>query len=527
MPNEFPEKQPKRQFAFPKHVQSKTSIISKQLMRTCIESKVTSTNAYEIFNVLYSLTQELIELQKSKSFVDTRSFADFSFRRKLEKQTENRLDLVNGLISEHSQFVRQKVVTQSFAKNGLGLAAVSRIEEGTCVLRISKDVMLDVSTGSSPEFRQCLVLSNACFVSGSFISQDPIASSMENVALSLRLLTELVLWSKSNYYNYIRSLPISYQTFMDMNPDDLKHLRGSTVLETLVWNFLFICRQYAYFFNRFQDKTGLQIARSFGFEDYRWAVSSVMSRNNLIPKGDKDAKQMCMIPIWDMINHKTGRVTTDFNPESGELIFYAMESTKPGDQIFMDYGARTSAEFLLFSGFVPAHNPHNHVRVTFGISNADPLGSKRRRILELIGLEIPLVCHITDKTISLVDVLAFARIFVMNEEELDSLLSSDQSVHDDLRSFGPGLKRTVDHKATDFLVKRFQLLIMAYGPVITVMDSEHANLTPIQQHCELLRTQEIELLRASIVHLETIRSSSDKPETLSTPDLTGIASVHL
>ncbi|KAF5396420.1 hypothetical protein PHET_10663 [Paragonimus heterotremus] len=162
-----------------------------------------------------------------------------------------------------------------------------------------------------------------------------------------------------------------------------------------------------------------------------------------------------------------------------------------------------------------------------GISNADPLGSKRRRMLELIGLEIPLVCHITDKTISLVDVLAFARVFVMNEEELDSLLSSDQRVHGGLRSFAPSSTRAVDHKAIDFLVKRFQLLIMAYGPVITVMDSEHANLTPVQQHCELLRTQEIELLRSSIVHLETIRSSSDKPETLSTPDLIGIASVHL
>ncbi|KAF5398459.1 hypothetical protein PHET_07932 [Paragonimus heterotremus] len=320
MPNEFPRRQPNKQFAFPKHVQNKSCTISRQLMKSlcfvliyssspaCIESKVTLTNAYEIFNILYSLTQELIELQQNS----------------------------------------YTVVRKKWSRISSGVT-----HRSTCVLRISKDVMLDVSTGSSPEFR-------------SFISQDPIASSMENVALSLRLLNELVLWSNSNYYRYIRSLPISYQTFMDMTPDDLKHLRGSTVLETLVCNFLFICRQYAYFFNRFQDKTGLQITRSFCFEDYRWAVSSVMSRNNLIPKGDEGAKKMCMIPIWDMINHKTGRVTTDFNPESGELIFYAMESTKPGDQIFMDYGARTSAEFLLFSGFVPAHNPHNHVRVTFG-----------------------------------------------------------------------------------------------------------------------------------------------------------------
>ncbi|KAA3670002.1 uncharacterized protein DEA37_0013755, partial [Paragonimus westermani] len=283
MPNEFLRKQPNKQFAFPKHVQNKSFTISKKLMRVCLESKITSINAYEIFNVLYSLTQELIELQKSKSFVGLRSFADFSFCRRLEKQAENRLDLVNALFSEHNQFVRQKLVAQSFEQSGLGLAAVSRIEEGTCVLRISKDVMLDVSTGSSPEFGQFPALSNTCSVSGSFIANDPIASTMENVALSLRLLTELVIWSKSVYYNYIRSLPVSYQTFLDMNPDDLKHLRGSTVLgsplfpfdltgfllETLVCNFLFICRQYAYFFDRFQDKSDLQFAKSFCFEDYR------------------------------------------------------------------------------------------------------------------------------------------------------------------------------------------------------------------------------------------------------------------
>ena len=55
----------------------------------------------------------------------------------------------------------------------------------------------------------------------------------------------------------------------------------------------------------------------------RWAVSTVMTRQNRIPvKGgapgspaEGEATELALIPAWDMCNHRAGRHSTDYNVE--------------------------------------------------------------------------------------------------------------------------------------------------------------------------------------------------------------------
>ncbi len=41
----------------------------------------------------------------------------------------------------------------------------------------------------------------------------------------------------------------------------------------------------------------------------RWAVSSVMTRQNQIPTADGSRVTLALIPLWDMCNHTNGLVS--------------------------------------------------------------------------------------------------------------------------------------------------------------------------------------------------------------------------
>lgn len=40
----------------------------------------------------------------------------------------------------------------------------------------------------------------------------------------------------------------------------------------------------------------------------RWAVSTVMTRQNLVPSSDGKTMIPALIPLWDLCNHKNGKV---------------------------------------------------------------------------------------------------------------------------------------------------------------------------------------------------------------------------
>ncbi|CAH8841063.1 unnamed protein product [Trichobilharzia szidati] len=292
-------------------VRDETIALSAQLMSLCLRSKITSGNALHVLEELQSIASEIITLQK-----------DYSFVSKLRKSVESRKISIERLTSSLECYVPGEYAVHWFGEYGFGLRALVQIGWGDELLNIPrKDIFcVDCSTEDLKDF----------------IRNDSLASNMENIALSLCVLGELYEGENSKWWDYISSLPSDYPTFVYMDAADIRHLKGSPVLEKVASNYLFICRQYAYFCCQFRENQKFSGIPNFVFcfDDYRWAVSTVMSRSNYIPHRNGTDKIMCLIPVWDLMNHKSDYITSHYDLEMDALVFSTMEAYEPGDQCF-------------------------------------------------------------------------------------------------------------------------------------------------------------------------------------------------
>lgn len=113
---------------------------------------------------------------------------------------------------------------------------------------------------------------------GNLIDKDPMLQRMPNVALALHLLIEKNS-PVSHWEPYINVLPATYNTVLYFSLDQLKLLKGSPAMEDAIRQYKYVARQYAYFYRKFQNTV---IRDYFTFDDYRWAVSTVMTRQNQV-----------------------------------------------------------------------------------------------------------------------------------------------------------------------------------------------------------------------------------------------------
>ena len=64
----------------------------------------------------------------------------------------------------------------------------------------------------------------------------------------------------------------------------------------------------------------------------------------------------------------------------------ARRDYQAAEQIFIFYGPRTNSEFFVHNGFVYPDNEHDGLRLSLGISQGDPLQSKRTQLLSRLGI---------------------------------------------------------------------------------------------------------------------------------------------
>ena len=98
----------------------------------------------------------------------------------------------------------------------------------------------------------------------------------------------------------------------------------------------------------------------------RWAASVVSTRQNNILNKSGDP-QLSLIPLMDFLNHQYGNECIHFNGDREQIECTTMNEVKKDQQIFMFYGKRTNAEFLIHNGFVPrAPNPSDSYLLRLG-----------------------------------------------------------------------------------------------------------------------------------------------------------------
>ena len=152
-----------------------------------------------------------------------------------------------------------------YGSHGLGLKVTKELKQGDVVISIPRKVFMSTETAKNSSL-------------SALIEKDPMLQRMPNVALALHLLVEKN--SPASFWEpYINLLPYSYTTVLYFTPDDFKELRGSPALEDALKQFKYVARQYAYFYRKFQS---MILRDYFTFDEYRWAVSTVMTRQNQV-----------------------------------------------------------------------------------------------------------------------------------------------------------------------------------------------------------------------------------------------------
>jgi len=390
-------------------------------------------------------------------------------------------------------------------------------------LEVSEDTSRGETLISIP--RKCFMSTETAKDSSlsTLMEKDPMLRTMPNVALSLHLVLEKN--SPASYWEpYINILPSKYSTVLYFTPEEFAELKGSPALEDALKQFKYVARQYAYFYRKFQST---MLKDYFTFDDYRWAVSTVMTRQNQVPVKDLSKTTNTLVPFWDFSNHEgiTGEeeISTDFNDDTGETFCMANRDFKSGEEFTIFYGKRTNADFLVHNGFVPVGsdgriiNAHDSYVLKLGVSKNDPVAADKLEMLDVLsiprhGTYFPLSQGGGDKPPFDNVLLAFVRILCLKtKEELAPFKEDPEKVRDLLND---SFEADLDDKAYKYIETRCSLLLRSYPTTLDqdeklLSDGEEVKkLSANKLNCVRLRVEEKKILSLVVKHCQ------NKPATV-------------
>jgi len=251
-------------------------------------------------------------------------------------------------------------------------------------------------------------------------------------------------------------------------------LRPSPVFEEAMKLRKNVARQYGYFHQMLLNRrNGFEklnfTAAEFLFDDYCWAICTVMTRQNPIPRSESAAAGtfiISLIPLWDMANHKSGSITTDYDESLKKGICYAMDDCRIDDQVFICYGKRNNGDFFLHNGFVCTDHPTDSIKLRLGFSKSDKLQERRSLIWERSGAEFGSVPHfqrlefLISKNVPHFqdELMWFLQLFLADEKKVEQLET-------ELRNGGNPFTAenfVEKEKCLNYLKNRLQLLLRVY-----------------------------------------------------------------
>ncbi|GIY88642.1 actin-histidine N-methyltransferase [Caerostris extrusa] len=242
----------------------------------------------------------------------------------------------------------------------------------------------------------------------------------------------------------------------------------------------------------------LNIGQYFTYDLYRWAVSSTMTRQNIVHFFFDGKQQVTvLVPLFDMCNHTNGKLYTDFDSQNDVLVSYSFKSFSRGEEVCMFYGPRTNAEFLVHNGFVYPENENDAVEIKLGISKNDPLCSQKNELCSKLNISAngPFFLHKHNHVND--ELLKFLQVNVMTSNDMEGVLNGNQKITDLILSEEFSDLRK---KAFTFLRDRVNLLLKAYGTTLEEDEDllKQSSLESIHRHMAVqLRVCEKEFFSAT------------------------------
>lgn len=295
------------------------------------------------------------------------------------------------------------------------------IKTGEVVLNVPRSLMISTETVKEDSSLY------------SFVLDDPIASSMQNVVLVLHLLNEYSKGAQSPWQPYLSILPSKLLPVLSMTKENFELLLASSHIFEALKMIRAIARQYSYFYKRLQA-TNLPLAKDFTFEYYCWGVSIVCGRQNEIPPSDRKVHPLpanALIPLLDMCNHKRQSNQATFEKDTSLLL--ASKDLEIGEEITINYGNRSSGEFYIHNGFVPDDVPFDVVPITITLNNHNSLYVTKVKLLKTLNMpsfgRFKLIYndhkyrHKRDPHLTM-----FLIVYFLTEDELDHIMDDPNPV---------------------------------------------------------------------------------------------------
>ncbi|XP_071963340.1 actin-histidine N-methyltransferase-like [Antedon mediterranea] len=433
----------------------------------------------------------------------------------VDEEREENLDAFLSWVKEHGAMCN-KVKIAKYNTEGYGIEAVTDVKEDDVFLSIPRSMMLTVETARQSEF-------------GKLAETDPILKSMPNVLLAVHVLSEMFK-PDSFWRPYLDFLPRSYSVPLYFNEAEMSYLQGSQAFSESLKQYKNIARQYAYFnklFHTSPDAADVPLKNMFTYDGYRWAVSTVMTRQNQIPSTNRKYQCTSLIPLWDMCNHTNGKIRTGYDLSQNCSSSLALRDTQPNEQMLIYYGKRTNMEFLVHNGFVYPDNENDGVTVQLGISKNDKLYQKKTQLLSMFTLKSSVDSYIVQAGDTPLNkqLLVFLRIFCMTEDELDVRFKCERKpemLEMLLHSEVP-VSKSNEIKLWTFLDTRLSLLLQIYKSTIEEDEQllEQSTISEFSKLAIQLRLREKQILHNAINHARKNKDIVEKLDESTLPDPLG------
>jgi len=187
--------------------------------------------------------------------------------------------------------------------------------------------------------------------------------------LSLRLAEEIDAGESSPHSEFVLSLPEPPRGPCQWDDDELGLLQNTTMAKAASSRAVLRLAEWSKVRTRLRAKAVSQVgsrnptlgaqALSQRTFERAWHLTSsrvIGARGARNQRGE----QLLLVPFIDMANHAAGTGGhLSFDRASGDVSLLAGTPLAPGDEVTLDYGARSTDEFLLQYGFVPSYNPHD------------------------------------------------------------------------------------------------------------------------------------------------------------------------
>ncbi|RUS23062.1 hypothetical protein BC937DRAFT_92821 [Endogone sp. FLAS-F59071] len=243
-------------------------------------------------------------------------------------------------LHDHSATISSKIAFKNYSNEGAGrgVVALEDIEEGELLFAIPRSILLSQYTSDLSKIESVRAELN------SLKGWNPLILSM--LYESQR--------EDSKWKPYFEILPKSFSTPIFWSDEDLRELEGTSAHPDIFSPTIHTLSLF---------HTCGSLIMAYSFEDEPYLPSSPSE-----PDSDSDSDipnvVITMVPLADMLNHRTGHNNARLFYEPEQLEMRATKAIATGTQVYNTYGDRPNSDLLRRYGFVDEVNDHDSVEIS-------------------------------------------------------------------------------------------------------------------------------------------------------------------